>query len=155
MDCFHRFVKFINENAYIQVALTSENFCSAALNAFTLALKNAATFIITNGIGGLIRFLGRITICICNTFLGYLLINYEENLKEDIDNPIVILALIFVISWALATIFMEVYATVSLTILQCLYTDVDLCKSNNEDPFANAFRPSEMNDVIDMLAKFK
>jgi len=23
MDCFHRFIKFLNDNAYIQVALTS------------------------------------------------------------------------------------------------------------------------------------
>ena len=31
LDCFHRFVKFINENAYIQVALTGENFCTSAM----------------------------------------------------------------------------------------------------------------------------
>jgi len=127
MDCFHRFIKFLNDNAYIQVCLTNENFCTSAIAAFTLALKNAGTFFITNGVGGMIRCLGRFTICIANTFLGYILINYEANLKEDIDNPIVILAVIFLISWALATVFMEVYSIVSLTVLQCMYADFDIC----------------------------
>lgn len=85
--------------------------------AFVLALKNAGTFLIVDGIGALIRFLGRMTICIANTFFAYLLISYESTLKEDIDNPMVILAVIFIMSWALATIFMEVYSTVSLCVL--------------------------------------
>lgn len=109
------------------MALSCESFCTSAIAAFTLALKNSATFLITNGIGGLIRFLGRIAICIANTFIGYLIINYDTELKEDIDNPIVILAVIFLISWTLATVFMEVYSITSLAILQCLYADVDIC----------------------------
>lgn len=44
LDCFHRFIKFLNENAYIQVALTGENFCTSAMMAFTCAIKNAAFF---------------------------------------------------------------------------------------------------------------
>jgi len=122
------------------------------MNAFILALKNAGTFFITNGIGGMIRFLGRFTICIANTCLGYLLITYEASLKEDIDNPIVILAVVFLISWALATIFMEVYSVVSLTVLQCMYADFDICAQNNEDPYSYSFRPEEMNDVVERLA---
>ena len=152
MDCFHRFVKYLNENAYIQIALSSENFCPAALSAFTLALKNAGTFLIVDGIGTLIRFLGKMTICISNTYLGYLIITYESTLKEDIDNPIVILCVIFILSWALASIFMEVYSTVSLAILQCLYADVDICNQNRDDPMNNQFRPAEMEDVVMTLA---
>ena len=152
MDCFHRFIKFLNENAYIQVCLTSENFCTSALAAFTLALKNAGTFFITNGVGGMIRILGRFAICIANTFLGYILISYQADLKEDIDNPIVILAIIFLISWAMATVFMEVYSSVSLTVLQCMYADFDIALASGQDPFASQNRPNEMNDVIEMLA---
>lgn len=137
LDCFHRFVKYLNENAYIQIALTNESFCTSAISGFTLALKNAGTFMIVDGIGTLIRFLGRMTICITNTTFGYLLITYESTLKEDIDNPIVILCLIFLLSWALASVFMEVYSIVSLAILQCLYADVDICNQNREDPMNN------------------
>lgn len=61
----------------------------------------------------------------------------DPDLKEDIDNPIVILALIFLMSWALATVFMEIYSVTSLAILQCLYADVDICNQKNEDPYNN------------------
>lgn len=75
IDCFHRFIKFLNENAYIQVALTGKGFCSSALTAFVLALKNSGSFLITNGIGRLISFVGKAFISISNTAIGYLVIN--------------------------------------------------------------------------------
>jgi len=30
IDCFERFIRFINRHAYIQIAMTGENFCKAA-----------------------------------------------------------------------------------------------------------------------------
>ena len=117
LDCFHRFVKFLNENAYIQVALTGESFCSSAMAAFVLALKNAATFTITNGVGSLIFFLGKMTISITNTAIGYVLITNVESFKEDIDNPIPILAIIFLISLMMASVFMNLYDSTSLSVL--------------------------------------
>jgi hypothetical protein len=117
LDCFHRFIKFLNENAYIQIALLGENFCSSAQVAFVLALKNSTQFLITNGVGSLIYLLGKCTISISNTLLGYLLITHVPSLKEVIDDPIPILAIIFLQSLMMATIFMNVYDSVSLTIM--------------------------------------
>lgn len=127
LDCFHRFIKFLNENAYIQVALTGENFCVSAMQGFVLALKNAATFLIINGIGQFLYLLGKATISIVNTAIGYLMITYIQEFQEDIDQPLPFLMLIFFMSYMMATTFMEVYNSVSLAILQCLYTDVDIC----------------------------
>lgn len=153
LDCFHRFIKFVNENAYIQVALTGENFCTSAMNAFILALKNAASFFITNGIGAFIYFLGKATISIVNTAIGYLLITYIPDFEEDIDQPIPFLALIFLMSYMMATTFMEVYSGVSLAILQCFYADVDICNQTGKVPMDNRNRPKEMNYIISMIAK--
>lgn len=74
LDCCHRFIKFLNDNAYIQVALTGKNFCSSAMAAFVLALKNSASFVITNGIGTLIQFLGKLGISVGNTLVGYVMV---------------------------------------------------------------------------------
>ena len=144
LDCFHRFVKFLNENAYIQVALTGESFCASAQMAFVLALKNATQFLITNGVGSLIYLLGKCTIAVGNTLIGYLLITHVPQLKEVIDNPIAILAIIFAQSLMMATIFMNVYDSVSLTIMQCLWADVDICNQNREDALDGSNRPREM-----------
>jgi hypothetical protein len=47
LDCCLSFVKFLNMNAYVQVALTGENFCQSAVIAAVLAIKHSATFVIT------------------------------------------------------------------------------------------------------------
>jgi len=117
LDCFHRFVKFLNENAFIQVALTGDNFCTSAMAAFILALKNSGSFLITNGVGTLISFLGKSTISISNTAIGYIVISNVKEFKEDIDQPIPFLGLIFLMSFMMATTFMDVYSGISLAIL--------------------------------------
>lgn len=127
LDCFHRFIKFLNENAYIQVALTGENFCTSAMNAFSLALKHSGSFLVTNGIGSLISFLGKISIAVANSLVCYLLMTQVESIADTIDNPLVPLIVVFLISYLVAVVFMSVYSTTSLTILQCLYADVDIC----------------------------
>merc|ERR1712166_1567894 len=59
LDCCHRFVKYINKNAYCQVVLTGESFCIAALNGFVFT------------------FIGKMSIAIGNTIISYfVLINW-------------------------------------------------------------------------------
>ena len=72
------FVKYINENAYCQVVLTGESFCSAAINGFLLILKHSATFMFTRGIGGIFNLLGKLTISVLNSIIAYLLIIYVK-----------------------------------------------------------------------------
>lgn len=117
LDCCHRFVKFLNENAYIQVALTGENFCQSAMAGFVLALKHSSSFVITNGIGSMIGFIGKITIATGNTFIGYLLITQTKLIADQIDSPIAPLLVVFIMSYLVATVFMSVYSIISLTIL--------------------------------------
>ena len=124
LDCCHRFIKFLNTNAYVQVALTGQNFCASAMSAFVLALKNSASFFITNGVGALIGFIGRMSIAGANTFLAYLMMLDHS---KDIYGYIAPLAIVFVISFVLSSIIMEIYQITAITLLQCLYTDVDLC----------------------------
>jgi solute carrier family 44 (choline transporter-like protein), member 2/4/5 len=74
LACCHRFIKFMNKNAYIQVALTGKNFCDSGMNAMALALKNSGSFIITNGIGSFIGLLGKLSISLGNVLIAYLVL---------------------------------------------------------------------------------
>lgn len=98
------------------------------MSACALALKNSSTFIITNGIGYLLSFLGKMSIAVGNTFIGYLLIKQSTNQQsQQLSTLLAPLVLIFVVSYSMGAIFMNVYSMTSLTLLQCLYTDVDIC----------------------------
>lgn len=39
--CFEKFIRFINQNAYIVCAIYGTNFCSSAKEAFGLLVRNA------------------------------------------------------------------------------------------------------------------
>ena len=41
VTCFEKFIKFLNKNAYIQIALLGKKFCYAAKDAFWLIFRNA------------------------------------------------------------------------------------------------------------------
>lgn len=154
LDCCHRFIKFINANAYIQVALTGDNFCSSALAGFVLALKHSATFFITNGIGSLLTILGKLTISVGNTLIGYLILTKVKSIQSAIESPIGPLVVIFAISYIMASAFMSVYYTTSLTILQCLYVDVDICGQKEVNAMQSQNRPREMESIIPKLRKY-
>jgi hypothetical protein len=141
LDCFHRFIKFLNANAYIQIALTGENFCTSAMSAFVLALKNAASFFITNGVGSLIHLLGKGCIIVANVFIGFFMLQWLPEFSTGLGSPIAPLVVVGLMSYLLANVFMEVFSITSLTILQCLYTDVDICNQHKEDPMNSSNRP--------------
>ena len=153
LDCFHRFIKFLNSNAYIQIALTGENFCSSAMSAFVLALKNASSFFITNGIGSLIHLLGKGCIIVANIFVGFIMLRFFPEFENGLGSPIAPLAVVGLMSFMLSNVFMGVFSITSLTILQCLYTDVDICNQHKEDPMNNANRPIEMESIVQMIKK--
>ena len=116
LTCCHRFVKFINKNAYAQIVLTGKNFCSSAFNSFLLILKNAATFTITAGLGTIFIYLGKLTITVGNTLVCYLIMTNWENIYKHINSPIAPTIVLLLESYLISAIFMSIFniATTSL-----------------------------------------
>lgn len=50
---------------------------------------------------------------------------------------------------------MNVYQITSLTLLQCLYTDVDICNQKGKDVFKGTNRPKEMSSIVKSISKIK
>uniref|UniRef100_A0A8C9ZCU1 Choline transporter-like protein n=1 Tax=Sander lucioperca TaxID=283035 RepID=A0A8C9ZCU1_SANLU len=44
--CLEKFIKFINRNAYIMIAIYGKNFCVSAKNAFSLLMRNVVRFVL-------------------------------------------------------------------------------------------------------------
>ena len=74
LDCFDRFIRYINRNAYIYCALTGSSYCTSALNSFVLILKNAAKFGFVEGIAGCFMFIAKFFIAIMTTLVSYFLL---------------------------------------------------------------------------------
>lgn len=89
-------------------------------------------------------------ISIGNTGICYLILAYAPEF-EEVESIIAPLVLCFVLSYMLARVFMDVYGTTSITILQCLYVDVDIAGQEGKDKLDNPHRPPEMDPIVAML----
>ena len=94
LACVERIVQFINETAYIQIALRGKNFCMAAFDGFSAVLNNGMRYLIVAGVGGLMMFLGRILIAAGTTAGFYCLITFVTSIKSNILEPLYLLLVI-------------------------------------------------------------
>lgn len=135
--------------------LTGENFCTAAVNGFLLIMKHTATFAFTRGIGGIFNLLGKLTVSVLNCLIAYCLIVYLPQLEIKVNSPIGPLVITFLITYAIAYLFMSMYSTTSTCILHALYADVDICKQLKYDEMVGMNRPKEMRSIVNFLSQSK
>jgi hypothetical protein len=81
LKCLDACIKFINKNAYIQVALHNRAFCTAAKESFFLMARNAARFNAVQWTGAILLFIGKLLICTSCAFLTVVLVKaqYPQN----------------------------------------------------------------------------
>ena len=146
LDCLERFIKFISKNAYIQIAITGKNFCSAAWNAFILIIKNALRFGTANSIGFIFNVIGVAFITAANFLIVYVLIHYVEAYKGRATNWITPCVVGGLEGLMIGSMFMSVFSFASDTILQSFLVDEELNRPDGS-------RPAIMNQFIEGVSK--
>jgi len=154
LDCCHRFVKYVNMNAYCQVALTGEAFCIAAMNGFIVILKHSAAFIFTGGLGGFFNLVGKLTVCVLNMLVAWAILDLgDTGVATDVNSPVGPLLVVFILTYVIAQLFMGMYTTCATCLLHCLFVDIDICSQLNYDQMVGQNRPKEMRSIVKTLAK--
>ncbi|XP_077187018.1 choline transporter-like protein 4 [Paroedura picta] len=60
--CLEKFIKFLNRNAYIMIAIYGKNFCASARNAFKLLMRNVVRVVVLDKITDLLLFFGTLLV---------------------------------------------------------------------------------------------
>ncbi|XP_034561496.1 choline transporter-like protein 4 [Notolabrus celidotus] len=60
--CLEKFIKFLNRNAYIMVAIYGKNFCVSAKNAFKLLMRNIIRVVVLDKVTDLLLFFGKLLV---------------------------------------------------------------------------------------------
>ena len=68
--------------------MKGKSFCSAAMDAFLLMIRNALRFSAVGGIGAFIIFLGRIFVCAVTALIGYIIITKMSYFADAINSPV-------------------------------------------------------------------
>ena len=85
MWCIEKCMKFINKNAYIQIALLGKKFCTAMKDAFWLVFRNAGRIAAAGLISPIIHFFGMLTITVATTMFGVVMV--RELYPTELNNP--------------------------------------------------------------------
>lgn len=123
--CLDACVKFISENAYIQVAINGSSFCEGAKNGFFMMLRNPGTYTAMNIVGWIMTAIGKGVILGVCVYLTMIL--SKENILVAtegyrIQQPFVPSFIVLLISYLVASLFISIFDFSCLTILQCFLT---------------------------------
>mmetsp|Transcript_59842 Transcript_59842/g.142551 ORF Transcript_59842/g.142551 Transcript_59842/m.142551 type:complete len:923 (-) Transcript_59842:163-2931(-) len=130
MACVERCVKFLNKNAYIQVALVGTNFCVSAKNAFMLILRNFVRFGTVAILGNITRLLGLVFIVSATAVLGYFIL---QALHPELSPGVPVFVYV-VIGYVIAKLYMNVFGLAVDTMLQCYIATEELGGDNGFVP---------------------
>jgi len=115
MWCFENCVRFLNKNAYIQIALLGTNFCTSAKHAFFLILRNALRFGTIGILSYMVEVIGLFFIMAASVGLGYLI---HQGLHPEAA-PIVPMIGFGMMSYVVAKLFLNVFGMAVDSTLQC------------------------------------
>jgi len=122
--CVEKCVKFLNKNAYIQIALLGKKFCYAAKDAFWLIFRNALRIATAALVSPIVYLFGYVTICLSTTFVGYILVTTW--FADEISSPYGVCAIYLIEGYVCGKLIMNVFGLAVDTSMQCFIADEEL-----------------------------
>ena len=129
--CFERFVKILNKNAYIIMALFGRNFCVSAKHALQLMVRNALRIGVLAGIGSFLQTIGIVFITVVTAAIGYGCVTAAFG--EELNNWIVVTVLYGVIGYVFAKFFMLLFGLSVDAVFLCFLQDEEMRKASKKD----------------------
>ncbi|XP_022093439.1 choline transporter-like protein 1 isoform X2 [Acanthaster planci] len=121
---FEKVLRYINRNAYIEIAIYGYSFCKAARKAFTLIVSNALRVAAINSVGDFVLLLGKATVVAAVVVIGMQLLKD----KADVHYDFVPITLAAIFAFLLSHIFLSVYEMAIDTLFLCFCED---CERND------------------------
>jgi len=150
LDCFKRFIEFLNKNAYIQIALTGKSFCKSAYAAMKLISTNPIRFSIVGGIAGVFVMFGKVFIAALSALAGFLVITNWTEYSEGLYSPFIPTICMFIFAYVIGAVFMTIYGLAADAILVCFIVDEQLQKEKNAPPL---HCPESLKEFLDKNKK--
>lgn len=137
--CLEKFIKFINRNAYIMVAIYGKNFCRSARDAFFLLMRNVVRVVVLDKVTDFILFLGKLLIVgLVGIFAFFFFSGQTDAFKgtaPSLHYYWVPILTVLVCSYLIAHGFFSVYAMCVDTLFLCFLEDLERNDGSAERPY--------------------
>jgi hypothetical protein len=133
IECFKRTMEFLNKNAYIDIAIHSNSFCTAAWNAFTKIVTNAGKYGFLNGATEIIKWAGMFLITLVGVVVSWAMCKWDMYTDKTSDyfltSPYAVIFISMFLSLLIGWTFMIIFDMVSDTLLYCFIDTTDKKKA--------------------------
>ncbi|XP_029636675.1 choline transporter-like protein 2 isoform X3 [Octopus sinensis] len=140
--CLEKFLKFLNKNAYIMIAVHGKNFCASAKDAFMLILANIARTVVIDKSTSFVLFLSRLAIVCAIGFASYAVFGQKisHGASEYIDElklsfHVVPIVIIVIGTYIITSLFFSVYDMAVDTLFLCFLDDLNVNDGSAEKPY--------------------
>ncbi|KAG5847636.1 hypothetical protein ANANG_G00128260 [Anguilla anguilla] len=137
--CLEHFIRFMNRNAYIMIALHGKNFCTSAREAFCLLMRNVVRVAVLDKVTDFLLFLGKVLIAASVGVLAFFFFTRKIPVIQE-EVPVLnyywvpLLTVIFG-SYLIAHGFFSVYAMCVDTLFLCFCEDLERNDGTPDKPF--------------------
>ncbi|KAM4535030.1 choline transporter-like protein 2 isoform 2-T2 [Fundulus diaphanus] len=147
--CLEKFIKFLNRNAYIMVAIYGKNFCASASAAFSLIMRNVIRVAVVDKVTDFLLFLGKLLIVgIVGVFAFFFFsgrVKAFENTAPNLHYYWVPILTVAIGSYLIAHGFFSVYAMCVDTLFLCFCEDLERNDGSAERPY---YMSSTLREIL-------
>ncbi|KAM5170367.1 choline transporter-like protein 2 isoform 1-T1 [Mantella aurantiaca] len=137
--CLEKFIKFLNRNAYIMVAIYGTNFCTSARNAFFLLMRNIIRVAVLDKVTDFLLFLGKLLVVGCVGILAFFFFTHRIRIVQDTAPTLnyywVPILTVIIGSYLIAHGFFSVYGMCVDTLFLCFCEDLERNDGSLERPY--------------------
>ncbi|XP_023272092.1 choline transporter-like protein 2 isoform X3 [Seriola lalandi dorsalis] len=152
--CLEKFIKFLNRNAYIMVAIYGKNFCTSARDAFFLLMRNMIRVAILDKVTDFLLFLGKLLIVGLVGVFAFFFFSGRVKAFEDTAPNLhyywVPIMTVVVGSYLIAHGFFSVYAMCVDTLFLCFLEDLERNDGSAERPY---LMPDSLRKILNKKNK--
>jgi len=135
VTCCKDIVEFVNKNAYIGIAINSENFCDAARHALEMIEELWSSMAILNGATYVFTTFGTIIIMLACAGFTYAISSHstfaDSQSQFYVSDPVAVMAVSMCIAFVVALCFMNIVDMASDTLLYCYGVDMQSGKESS------------------------
>ncbi|XP_042069614.1 choline transporter-like protein 5-B isoform X1 [Haplochromis burtoni] len=137
--CLEHFIKFLNRNAFIMMAIYGKNFCTSSKDAFFLLMRNVVRVAVLDKVTDFLLFLGKLLISGSVGILAFFFFSrkipfFQEEVPSLNYIWVPLLTVIFG-SYMIAHGFFNVYAMCVDTLFLCFCEDLERNDGSSSRPY--------------------
>ncbi|GFS06978.1 choline transporter-like protein 2 [Elysia marginata] len=137
--CLEKFLRYVNKNAYIVIAVHGQNFCSAARDGFLLIMRNVLRAAILDKVCDFLMLISKLLITAATGTVAYFWFTKEVPVVDEYVpelhyflSPVVLVVLG---TYLIVDCFFDVYAMAVDTIFICFLEDIERNDGSKDRPY--------------------